>query len=163
PPARGWGQPHPEVGSRRHSADPPRSGTVDPVSRYETEGPEMTASTLHSADTFHTRPPAARRPPFWWAPFASATYREIGFTLTPRPRAAGGFPVVLPLFCSGLGLLVTALGLPVLALMLSAARGLGALERERARPLLDTDIPAPRPVSPTRTGIWGGITARLAD
>ncbi|GAA2810517.1 hypothetical protein GCM10010441_39000 [Kitasatospora paracochleata] len=142
---------------------------MDTVSSHETEGTEMTemtASTLHSAhsaDTFHTRPPAARRPSFWLAPFAPATYREIGYTLTSLPTAVFGFSVMITLFCTGAGLTVTVLGLPVLALMLTTARGLGAFERGRARTLLDTDVPGPRPVSPTRTGIWGAITARLAD
>ncbi|MFF8770205.1 sensor domain-containing protein [Kitasatospora sp. NPDC015120] len=110
---------------------------------------------------------AARRieePPYAWrAPFTSYFYREVGFTLTGLPLAVAGFVVAVALFSLGLGTVVTVLGLPVLAALTSAARGFGALERARVRGLLALDVPAPAPVRAVRPGVWGAITARIAD
>lgn len=126
-------------------------------------------TTLPSTSTYHPelRQPARQRsepaPAFWRAPFAGATFREIGFAVSGLPIAIAGFTFAVALFSLGLGLVVTALGLPVLALLLSGARGLGAVERRRARALLATEVAAPAPVRPARAGFWGSVTARLAD
>lgn len=113
------------------------------------------------------RPVRARRteepPPLWRAPFSAHYFREIGYVLTGLPVAITGFVVSVTLFCLGLGTAVTCLGLPVLAALTGAARGLGRLERARVRSMLGVDVPAPAPVRPTRPGFWGAVTARLAD
>ncbi|MFJ8435051.1 sensor domain-containing protein [Kitasatospora sp. NPDC094019] len=102
-------------------------------------------------------------PPYAWrAPFSSYFYREVGYTLTGLPLAIVGFTVAVTLFCLGLGTFVTVLGLPVLAGLTVAARGLGRLERARVRGLLALDVPGPEPVRP-RPGFWGAVTARLTD
>ncbi|MEV4615159.1 sensor domain-containing protein [Kitasatospora sp. NPDC049258] len=127
------------------------------MSTDDFKGPEMTASTS---------PYGYRdldRPAFWKAPFSATTYREVGFVLTGLPIALLGFATVVTLFSAGLALAVTALGLPVLALLMVSARGLGALDRERTRTLLDTEVTAPAPVRPARRGFWGAVTARLGD
>ncbi|WP_369183444.1 sensor domain-containing protein [Streptomyces sp. Y1] len=116
----------------------------------------------------HGRSPArARRteepPPFWRAPFSAHYYREVGYALTGLPVAIAGFVLGVTLFSVGLGTLVTCLGLPVLAALTSTARGFGRLERARVRSLLAVDVPGPAPVRQTRPGLWGGVTARLAD
>ncbi|GLW73184.1 hypothetical protein Kpho02_54830 [Kitasatospora phosalacinea] len=103
------------------------------------------------------------RPGFWRAPFSPQTFREFGYALTGLPMAVLGFCLVVPLFSAGLGLVVTALGLPVLALLLTVARGLGAAERLRIRTLFGEELPAPRALTVRREGAWGRITARLAD
>ncbi|MFF0416083.1 sensor domain-containing protein [Kitasatospora sp. NPDC004745] len=102
-------------------------------------------------------------PSFWRAPFAGQYYREIGYALTGLPVAVVGFSLVITLFCLGLGTFVTVLGLPVLAGLTTAARGLGRTERARARGMLGLDVPEPEPVRQVRPGTWGAITARLAD
>ncbi|MEV7600553.1 sensor domain-containing protein [Kitasatospora sp. NPDC089797] len=114
-----------------------------------------------------TRPARARRteqpPGFWRAPFSGHYYREVGYVLTGLPMAIVGFAVSIALFCFGLGTVVTVLGLPVLAGLTSAGRGLGLAELVRVRGLLALDVPAPAPVRQVRPGAWGAITARLAD
>ncbi|MFJ1757543.1 sensor domain-containing protein [Kitasatospora sp. NPDC088134] len=103
------------------------------------------------------------RPGFWRAPFSGHTYREYGYTVSGLPLAILGFTLVVTLFSTGLGLVVTMLGLPVLALLLAVSRGLGAAERLRVRTLLDLELPDPPELKVTREGVWGAITARLAD
>lgn len=103
------------------------------------------------------------RPGFWRAPFSAEPYRELGFLLTAVPLAVLGFGYAVALFSAGLGLLVTVIGLPVLAALTAGARGFAALERHRARTLLGTEVGDPEPVRPSRPGFWGGVTARLAD
>ncbi|RKT16515.1 putative sensor protein [Streptomyces sp. 1114.5] len=102
-------------------------------------------------------------PPSWLAPLSRHHFREIGYVLTGLPVAIAGFTVAITLFCLGLGTFVTVLGLPVLAGLTTAARGLGRLERARVRGMLALDIPGPKPVRQARQGTWGAITARLAD
>ncbi len=106
---------------------------------------------------------SGRAPGFWRAPFSAAFRREVGFSLSGLPIAVAGFVFAVTLFCVGVGTLVTALGLPVLAALLGGARGFGALQRVRARSMLALDVPAPAPVRPARPGFWAGVTARLAD
>ncbi|MEV4560421.1 sensor domain-containing protein [Kitasatospora sp. NPDC049285] len=122
-----------------------------------------TASHPVSAPSVSRKPAVESRPGFWRAPFSSFTFREFGYTLTGLPMAILGFTVVVTLFCLGIGTAVTMLGLPVLALLLVAARGLGAGERYRVGSLLGLELPAPRPVTVRREGVWGAITARLGD
>ncbi|BAJ30076.1 MULTISPECIES: sensor domain-containing protein [Kitasatospora] len=114
----------------------------------------------HPATTPGGRPD---QPGFWRAPFSRQGFRELGYALTGLPVAVFGFCLVLPLFFTGLGLAITVIGLPVLALLLAVARGLGAAERARIRGLLGEELPAPPAVVVTREGFWGRITARLAD
>ncbi|MFF4650473.1 sensor domain-containing protein [Streptomyces sp. NPDC001380] len=106
---------------------------------------------------------AARRPPFWLAPVSGAAYREIGHALSSLPVAVAGFCFAVTLLSAGASLIVTVVGLPVLAALTAGARGLGALERARARSMLGLDAAAPPPVRPRRPGFWGLVTARLAD
>ncbi|MDQ0795065.1 sensor domain-containing protein [Streptomyces sp. B1I3] len=97
-------------------------------------------------------------------PFAAATYREIGYALVSLPVALAGFVWAVTLFALGTGLSLTVVGLPVLALLLASARGLGALERGRAAAQLNlhTTGPAALPRA-ERPGWWAGVQARLTD
>ncbi|MFD3512536.1 sensor domain-containing protein [Streptomyces sp. NPDC058657] len=101
---------------------------------------------------------------FLRGPFAAATYREIGYTLTSLPVAVAGFAFAVTMFTLGTGLVVTVLGLPVLAATLVAARGLGAAERGRARHGLGLDVAGPEPVAGDgRAGFWAATARRLKD
>ncbi|MER7514846.1 sensor domain-containing protein [Streptomyces sp. NPDC126499] len=103
------------------------------------------------------RPPAAVR-----APFEGRTWREFGYVLTGLPLSVLSFCLAVTLVSAGAGLLVTFLGIPVLAGALTVCRGFGAVERARARGLLGLDVRAPEPVR-GRTGgalSWMGATLR---
>ncbi|MGF1431836.1 sensor domain-containing protein [Kitasatospora sp. LaBMicrA B282] len=100
---------------------------------------------------------------FWRGPFARETYREFGYLIASLVTAVVGFVWTVTLFALGAGTLVTALGLPVLALLLAGARGLGAVERGRVARLLGVRLAGPARRRPTRPGLWGRITAQLAD
>ncbi|GHH38039.1 sensor domain-containing protein [Streptomyces candidus] len=101
---------------------------------------------------------------FLRAPFAAATYREIGYVLTSLPVAVVGFAFAVSMSAAGAGLLVTVLGLPVLAAMLAGARGLGAAERGRARHGLGLTVEGPEPVARAeRRGFFAAMANRLVD
>jgi hypothetical protein len=101
---------------------------------------------------------------FLRAPFAAVTYREIGYTVASLPVAVVGFAFAVTMFAAGAGLVVTVLGLPVLAAMLAGARGLGAAERGRARHGLGLHVEGPGPVeSAGRSGFWSAMAGRLTD
>ncbi|EPH43823.1 hypothetical protein STRAU_3141 [Streptomyces aurantiacus JA 4570] len=112
--------------------------------------------------TTATAPATKGVPSAWRAPFAAATFREFGYTLTSLPVAIAGFVFAVTLFSLGAGLAVTLLGLPVFAVMLAGARGLGAVERRRARARLGLDVAEPAPVR-TAGGDsgWARVRARL--
>ncbi len=107
--------------------------------------------------------PASPRPTFWRAPFAAVTFREFGYTLVSLPIAVAGFVFAVTLFSLGAGLAVTLLGLPVFAVMLAGARGLGAVERRRAREQLGVEVAEPAAVRVGDGGVWARALARVGD
>ncbi|MCX5199912.1 sensor domain-containing protein [Streptomyces sp. NBC_00237] len=120
----------------------------------------MTAYATAPLPSYPTRDD--REVGFLRGPFAGSTYREIGYTITSLPVAVIGFAFAVTLFAAGAGLAVTVLGLPVLAAMLAGARGLGAVERERARLALGLAVEGPAPVV-GGGGFWAAMRARLGD
>ncbi|MGW0464416.1 sensor histidine kinase [Streptomyces sp. NPDC003027] len=86
------------------------------------------------------RLPAAIR-----APFEARTWREFGHLLLGLPLACLYFGLSVAMVSAGAGLLITFLGIPVLAAGLAMCRGFGAVERARARVLLRLDVGAPEP------------------
>ncbi|WP_188284112.1 sensor domain-containing protein [Streptomyces sp. CBMA29] len=110
-------------------------------------------------------PGPGRVPPgFWRAPFAAVTFREVGYALTSLPIAIAGFVFAVTMFAVGTSLALTAIGVPVLAAMLTGARALGGAERARAGSLLSLRVGEPAPVPAPRTpGRWAAMTARLRD
>ncbi|MEU6990665.1 sensor domain-containing protein [Streptomyces sp. NPDC046465] len=120
-------------------------------------------TSVSAAAPLHV-PAPAEKPGFWRAPFATATFRELGYVLTSLPVAIAGFTCAVTMFSLGAGLLVTVLGLPVLAAALAAARGLGGAERRRARTGLGLAVAGPGAFDgPREAGRWAGFRARLAD
>ncbi|MEV5968612.1 sensor domain-containing protein [Streptomyces sp. NPDC051921] len=103
------------------------------------------------------RLPAAVR-----APIEGRTWRAFGYVLTGLPLSVAYFCFAVALVSAGAGLLVTFLGIPVLAGALALCRGFGAVERARARGMLGLDVRAPEPAR-GRTGgalSWMGATLK---
>ncbi|TLQ48242.1 sensor histidine kinase [Streptomyces marianii] len=113
-------------------------------------------ATAHRSGTrVHSLPPALR------APFEGRTWREFGYLLLSLPLGVVFFALALSLTAAGAGLVVTFLGIPVLAGALAMCRGFGAVERARARALLRLDVADPAPVRPRSDGALGWMGAVL--
>ncbi|MER7622341.1 sensor domain-containing protein [Streptomyces sp. NPDC126503] len=108
--------------------------------------------------------PAAslRLPAVLRAPFEGRTWRAFLHVLVGLPLAVCWFALSVALTATGAGLLITFLGVPVLAGTLALCRGFGVVERARARGLLGLEVAAPEPVR-GRTGgafSWMGAVLR---
>ncbi|MFG3475236.1 sensor histidine kinase [Streptomyces sp. NPDC047980] len=113
-------------------------------------------ATAHRSGTrVHSLPPALR------APFEGRTWREFGYLLLSLPLSVVFFALALSLTAAGAGLVVTFLGIPVLAGALAVCRGFGAVERARARALLRLDVADPAPVRPRSDSALGWVGAVL--
>ncbi|MFE3021085.1 sensor histidine kinase [Streptomyces sp. NPDC059256] len=95
------------------------------------------------------------------APFERRTWREYGYHLLSLPISALLFVFAITTLSLGAGLLVTFIGIPVLAAALAGCRGFGALERSRARALLHHDVAAPEPLRPRSNGMLAWVGAVL--
>jgi signal transduction histidine kinase len=94
--------------------------------------------------------------------YAARTWKETVHLLLDLVVGTVAFTVLVTGFATGLGLAITFLGLPLLALTLLAARGGAWLERHRARLLLDLDLPDPPPL-PHAGSFLGKIFAPFRD
>ncbi|MFG3153013.1 sensor histidine kinase [Streptomyces sp. NPDC048219] len=95
------------------------------------------------------------------APFEGRSWREFGFVLLSLPIGIMLFTYAVTMMSLGAGLLVTFLGVPVLAAALAGCRGIGALERARARALLGLDVAAPEPLRMSKPGAMAWMGAVL--
>ncbi|MEU6662313.1 sensor domain-containing protein [Streptomyces sp. NPDC046821] len=86
------------------------------------------------------------------APVEARTFREFGYLLLSLPLSVVTFAYTVTMVALGAGLLITFLGVPVLAGALAGARGIAAAERARARALLRMDIGTPAPLRPRAPG-----------
>ncbi|MEV5435329.1 sensor domain-containing protein [Streptomyces sp. NPDC052682] len=86
------------------------------------------------------------------------TWKEIAHLLANLPVSLLGFTYVVTVLFTGLGLTVTVIGFPLLAVGLAGARQLGRVERARARALLGVRVDEPSRLPLRGTG---GIVARL--
>ncbi|MGW0730915.1 sensor histidine kinase [Streptomyces sp. NPDC002851] len=103
----------------------------------------------------HLLPPALR------APVEARTWGEFGYVLLSLPVSILMFAYAVTMISLGAGLLVTFIGLPVLAAALLGCRGFGAMERARARALLRLDVGEPRPVRARKRGAVAWTVAVL--
>jgi signal transduction histidine kinase len=103
------------------------------------------------------RLPAALR-----APVEGRTWRELGYVLLSLPISILLFTYAVTMVSLGAGLLVTFLGVPVLAAALAGCRGFGAVERARARGLLGLEVAEPEPLRMERRGFmaWTGAVLK---
>ncbi|MFE5910921.1 sensor histidine kinase [Streptomyces wedmorensis] len=102
------------------------------------------------------RLPAAIR-----APFEARTWRAFGYVLIGLPLSVCWFALSVSFVSAGAGLLITFLGVPILAGALAMCRGFGAVERARARGLLGLDVAAPEPVRGRTGGAFSWMGAML--
>ncbi|MEV5594806.1 sensor domain-containing protein [Streptomyces sp. NPDC052496] len=114
-------------------------------------------------DTAYGRPhpPASRVPTALRAPLSGRTWREFLYLIVSFPVSCAMFCYAVTMLSLGAGLLITFLGIPVLAGGLIGCRGLGALERLRARALLDLDVGRPEPVRAAKPGMMSWVGAVL--
>ncbi|MET9799229.1 sensor domain-containing protein [Streptomyces sp. NPDC006368] len=101
--------------------------------------------------------PRHRLPAALRAPIEARTWREFGYLLLSLPLSVFFFVVAITVASLGAGLLVTFLGIPVLAAGLAVCRGFGAVERARARALLRAEVADPDPVRVRRGGLMGWV------
>jgi signal transduction histidine kinase len=85
------------------------------------------------------------------------TYAELLYCLIGLPLGIAGFGYVVTTLSVSAGLLVTLIGIPLLAIALVAARGFGAAYRGLGRSLLGIDIETPV-LRRKRAGILGYLT-----
>ncbi|MFD7096347.1 sensor histidine kinase [Streptomyces xanthophaeus] len=95
------------------------------------------------------------------APVAGRTWRELGFLLLGLPLSTLYFSLAIAGVSLGAGLLVTFLGIPVLAGLLAMCRGFGQLERARVRGLLGAAVADPAPVRAAKSGALAAMGALL--
>ncbi|MET8074870.1 sensor domain-containing protein [Streptomyces sp. NPDC005303] len=95
------------------------------------------------------------------APFEGRTWREFGYVLLSLPISIVMFTYAVTMISLGAGLLITFLGIPVFAAGLAGCRGLGALERARARGLLGLEVGDPEPLRMRTPGFMAWIGAVL--
>ncbi|MFF5182917.1 sensor histidine kinase [Streptomyces sp. NPDC000345] len=99
-------------------------------------------------------------------PLSGRHWRELAYVLLGFPLSVALFVFTVTMLSVGAGLLVTFLGIPVLAAGLAACRGFGAVERARARGLLGLEVRDPEPLrvrgKDGRAGVmaWMGAVLR---
>ncbi|MFD6971641.1 sensor histidine kinase [Streptomyces sp. NPDC059979] len=95
------------------------------------------------------------------APVEGRTWREFGYLLIGLPLSTLYFSLAITGVSLGAGLLVTFLGVPVLAGVLAMCRGFGHLERARVRALLGAAIADPAPIRAEKGGALAAMGALL--
>jgi signal transduction histidine kinase len=97
------------------------------------------------------------------APFEARTWRETLHLLLNLPVGIVTFTVVVTGLATGLGMLITLVGIPIIFATMYLSRGMGAVERARARVFLDVDVPAPYRADPPADTWWRVHVARFTD
>jgi signal transduction histidine kinase len=95
------------------------------------------------------------------APIEARSWREFGYVMLSLPLGIIMFTFAVTMFSLGAGLLITFLGIPVLAAALAGCRGFGALERARARGLLGVEVSEPEPLRMKQRGAMAWMGAML--
>lgn len=100
---------------------------------------------------------------FWHGPFASRTWRELGYLVLAMPWSIIGFVYVVVMISLTASLLITVVGgTGILGVMVVGARGLTGIDRGLARGLLRTPIASPTPFR-RRSGFWGAVWSMISD
>jgi signal transduction histidine kinase len=104
----------------------------------------------------------ARLPAFLTAPLQRRTWAELLYALLGLPLGVAGFVFVVPTTAASAGLLITFVGLPLLAVTGLGARWLGYGVRRLANELIGADVEAPQPFR-ANPGLLGWIGSCLTD
>ncbi|WP_336049300.1 sensor histidine kinase [Streptomyces sp. CA2R101] len=107
------------------------------------------------------QPHGSRVPEGLRAPFSGRAWREFLYLFLSLPLSIVMFTYAMVVITTGAGLLITFLGIPLLAGGLAGARALGGLERLRAHALLGLDVAEPEPVRPSKPSLMGWVGAVL--
>ncbi|MFD7765459.1 sensor histidine kinase [Streptomyces sp. NPDC059787] len=107
--------------------------------------------------------PGDRPPPARFA-YDAHTWKEIAHLLANLPVSLAGFVYTVTMLFTGVGLTVTVIGFPLLALGLMGSRLLGRMERARARKLLGVRVEEPSRL-PMRGhgGFWPQLWMAVKD
>ncbi len=97
------------------------------------------------------------------APVEARTWRETLHLLLNLPVGIVTFTAIVTGFATGLGMLITLVGIPIVFLTMYVSRGMGAVERARAAALLAVDVPRPYRADPPADKWWRVHVARLTD
>ncbi|MBB1257029.1 sensor domain-containing protein [Streptomyces sp. OF3] len=95
------------------------------------------------------------------APVSGWAWRELAYLFSGLVVASVVSPIVYGLLLTSAGLLIIFVGVPLLALTLAFCRGVGTLERWRARLLLRMAVEEPEPLRPA-PGRGGPLAAMWA-
>ncbi|HEX5595898.1 MAG TPA: sensor domain-containing protein [Micromonosporaceae bacterium] len=96
------------------------------------------------------------------APIARETWAELAYVIVGAPLALLGVAYILVCGLLGAGLAITALGIPILAMAIPAARWFGRMRRGLVRTLLGESVPAPAAFHAGR-GLFARTSAGLRD
>lgn len=97
------------------------------------------------------------------APFEARTWRETLYLLLNLPVGIVTFTVIVTGFATGFGMLITLVGIPIIFATMYLSRGMGTIERARAKALLDVEVPAPYRPDPEPDKWWRVHVARFTD
>ncbi|MEV5955666.1 sensor domain-containing protein [Streptomyces sp. NPDC051987] len=95
------------------------------------------------------------------APFEARSRREFCYVLLGFPVGVTLFVWTVTMLSLGIGLVVTFIGIPLLAVALAGCRGFGSLERARARALLKLEVADPEPLRMRKPGLFAWMGAVL--
>jgi len=95
-------------------------------------------------------------------PFQRRAWAELAWLAVTVPVTAAGFAVLVPLLFAGAGLAVIAIGVPLAAAVMLAARWLARLHLRLASALLGENLPPPPPARPAG-GLLGWVRSALGD
>lgn len=101
-------------------------------------------------------------PRYWRRVYGTRAVKEVGWSLIGFPLAVVGFSIVAYASVLSIGLAITFVGIPMLAVVLWGCRWAAHGYRVLARDLLDLSVPTPRP-RPPRVGILGRLGGALSD
>ncbi|MEU6679130.1 sensor domain-containing protein [Streptomyces sp. NPDC046853] len=130
------------------------------ATEYGQEYGRMNRSEFRGSDLDERR---RRIPAGLRAPIEARAWKEFGHVLLSLPISIVTFTFAVTMLSLGVGLLITFIGIPVLAAGLAGCRGFGSLERVRARALLDVEVANPEPLRPKNGGglmAWMGAVLK---